>query len=174
MIKTERRRHAARAIVALAAQAALSSACTPEAPPAADADQQAATPTATVPATPAPSTAARPPTGIDYTAMTRQLTRKIENGPDSLKAVRAVLVSVDGSTTLSYYQDRKPTEQAHIYSVTKSVVSILVGIAIDEGPTEAGSDPGRSLARTRLGHDTRAAGDHAETADHHDGGGVSQ
>jgi len=65
--------------------------------------------------------------------MTRQLTRKIENGPDSLKAVRAVLVSVDGSTTLSYYQDRKPTEQAHIYSVTKSVVSILVGIAIDEG-----------------------------------------
>ncbi len=65
--------------------------------------------------------------------MKRRLAREIENGPDSLKEVRAVLVSVDDSTKLSYYHDRKPTEQAHIYSVTKSVVSILVGIAIDEG-----------------------------------------
>ena len=101
MIKTERRRHPARAIVALAALAALSSACTPEPPPAADPNQQSATATATVPATPAPSTAARPPTGIDYTAMKRRLAREVENGPDSLKEVRAVLVSVDGSTKLS-------------------------------------------------------------------------
>ena len=134
MIKTGRRRYTARAIVALAALAALSSACTPEAPPAADANQQSPAPTATVPAPPAPSTAAaRPPTGINYTAMKRRLAREIENGPDSLQEVRAVLVSVDGSTTLSYYHDRKPTEQAHVWSVTKSVVSILVGMAIDEG-----------------------------------------
>lgn len=65
--------------------------------------------------------------------MKRRLAREIENGPDSLKTVRVVLVSVDGSTELSYYNDRKPTEQAHVFSVTKSVVSILVGIAIDEG-----------------------------------------
>ena len=65
--------------------------------------------------------------------MKRRLVREIKNGPDSLKEVRAVLVSIDSSTKLSYYHDRKPTEQAHIYSVTKSVISILVGIAIDEG-----------------------------------------
>jgi hypothetical protein len=65
--------------------------------------------------------------------MKRRLAREIENGPDSLQEVRAVLVSVDGSTTLNYYHDRKPTEQAHVWSVTKSVVSILVGMAIDEG-----------------------------------------
>src|SRR4029079_9953630 len=104
-----------------------------EAPPTGDANQQSATPTAMVPSTPAPSTAARPPTGIDYAAMKRRLVREIEKWPDSLKEVRAVLVSVDGSTKLSFYHARKPTEQAHIYSVTKSVVSILVGMAIDEG-----------------------------------------
>ncbi len=133
MIKTERRRQPARAIAALAALAALSSACTPEVQPAADPNRASATPTATVPATPAPSLAVRPPTGIDYTAMKRRLTREVENGPGSLNQVRAVLVSVDGSTTLSWYQHRKPTEQAHVFSVTKSVVSILVGIAVDEG-----------------------------------------
>ena len=65
--------------------------------------------------------------------MKQRLAREIENGPDSLKEVRAVLVAVDGSTTLSFYHDRKPTEQAHVWSVTKSVVSILVGMAVDEG-----------------------------------------
>jgi len=133
MIKTGRSRRTGWAIVAFVALAALSSACSSEAPPTGDANQQSATPTAMVPSTPAPSTAARPPTGIDYAGMKRRLVREIEKGPDSLKEVRAVLVSVDGSTKLSFYHARKPTEQAHIYSVTKSVVSILVGMAIDEG-----------------------------------------
>src|SRR6476620_1947373 len=49
------------------------------------------------------------------------------------------------------------------------VASVLGRNDYRRGPTEARSDPGRALARTRLGHDTRAAGDHAETAAHHDG-----
>ena len=54
-------------------------------------------------------------------------------GDWSLKAVRAVLVSVDGKTVLTYYRNLEPTDYAHVYSVTKTVMSILVGIAIDEG-----------------------------------------
>ena len=65
--------------------------------------------------------------------MKRELTRRMGDGDPALRAVRSVLVSVDGVTVMSYYHDRKPTEQAHVYSVTKSVISILVGIAVDEG-----------------------------------------
>ena len=70
---------------------------------------------------------------VDFAAMKRELTRRMGDGDPTLSAVRSVLVSVDGVTVMSYYHDRKPTEQAHVYSVTKSVISILVGIAIDEG-----------------------------------------
>ena len=34
---------------------------------------------------------------------------------------------------MAYFHKRKPTEHAHVWSVTKSVISILVGIAVDEG-----------------------------------------
>jgi CubicO group peptidase (beta-lactamase class C family) len=47
--------------------------------------------------------------------------------------VRSVLVSVDGRTTASYFNKRRPSDHAHVWSVTKSVISILVGIAVDEG-----------------------------------------
>jgi CubicO group peptidase (beta-lactamase class C family) len=50
-----------------------------------------------------------------------------------LKAVRSVLVSVDGRTVIAHYQSRRAGEFAHVWSVTKSVLSILVGIAVDEG-----------------------------------------
>jgi CubicO group peptidase (beta-lactamase class C family) len=65
--------------------------------------------------------------------MKRQLQRRLAGDDWSLKAVRAVLVSVDGKTVLTYYRNRRPTDYAHVFSVTKSVMSILVGIAIDEG-----------------------------------------
>ncbi len=47
--------------------------------------------------------------------------------------MRSVLVSVDGRTTISYFNKRRPTDHAHVWSVTKTVTSILVGIAVDEG-----------------------------------------
>ena len=69
----------------------------------------------------------------DYVAMKRELQQRLAGGDLSLSAVRAVLVSVDGHTVLSLYRDRRPADYAHVWSVTKSVMSILVGIAIDEG-----------------------------------------
>lgn len=69
----------------------------------------------------------------DYALMKRQLQQRLASADLSLSAVRTVLVSVDGHTVLSYYADRQPSDYAHVWSVTKSVMSILVGIAIDEG-----------------------------------------
>ena len=43
------------------------------------------------------------------------------------------MLTVDGATKISIYQDRKPTDHAHVWSVTKSVLSMLVGIAVEEG-----------------------------------------
>jgi CubicO group peptidase (beta-lactamase class C family) len=80
-----------------------------------------------------PSPSASPVRPPDYGMMKRQLQQRLAGDDWSLKAVRAVLVSVDGETVLSYYRNRRPTDYAHVYSVTKSVMSILVGIAIDEG-----------------------------------------
>jgi CubicO group peptidase (beta-lactamase class C family) len=50
-----------------------------------------------------------------------------------MRNVRAILVSVDGETVVERYYDSSPEETAAIASVTKSIVSTLVGIAIDEG-----------------------------------------
>ena len=65
--------------------------------------------------------------------MQRQLRRELTKGDPDLRLVRSVLVSVDGRTTISYFNKRRPTDHAHVWSVTKSVISILVGIGVDEG-----------------------------------------
>lgn len=44
-----------------------------------------------------------------------------------------MVLSVDGTTVLSYYNHRTSAEHAHVWSVTKLVLSMLVGIAISEG-----------------------------------------
>ena len=73
---------------------------------------------------------ATPP--ADYLAMQRQLKQQLTGGGD-LSAVRSVLVSVDGRAVIKYYRNSTPDDYAHVFSVTKSVMSILVGIAVDEG-----------------------------------------
>jgi CubicO group peptidase (beta-lactamase class C family) len=50
-----------------------------------------------------------------------------------LRELRAVLVSVDGEIVAERYYRSNPSEYADLQSVTKSVVSMLVGIAISEG-----------------------------------------
>jgi CubicO group peptidase (beta-lactamase class C family) len=44
-----------------------------------------------------------------------------------------VLISADGQTVLTHYRNgRKPEKTLHVYSVTKSVLSALIGIALNE------------------------------------------
>jgi len=74
----------------------------------------------------------RPP--IDYAALEAEIEKAISAGPPSLENVRAVLVSVDGETKIAHYRHSfSESDHAHVFSVTKSVLSILIGIAIADG-----------------------------------------
>ena len=115
-----------RAALGLALTAALLVGCSPASPP---------VPSATTVSDPVPTTTTttRVPTGVDYHDLQQKLESRLAADPNTLGYVRSVVLSVDGTTVVSIYQHRNPTEQAHVWSVTKSVVSILVGIAVDEG-----------------------------------------
>jgi CubicO group peptidase (beta-lactamase class C family) len=70
---------------------------------------------------------------VDYAAMETTIENKISSGSLSLSTINAVLVSVDGETKVAHYRNgSKPEDALHVVSVTKSVASALVGIAIGE------------------------------------------
>ena len=70
----------------------------------------------------------------DFVALERSIDAHLDDAdPPGLANVRAVLVSVDGATVVAHYRDSAPDETAHVWSVTKSVLSMLVGIAIADG-----------------------------------------
>lgn len=91
----------------------------------------------TQPSTPIPTPTPTPPPaihpGVDYAAMKAAIEDKIKNGSVSLSTISAVLVSVDGQTKLADYRNgSKPSDAVHVWSVTKSVTSALIGIAIGD------------------------------------------
>ena len=58
---------------------------------------------------------------------------KISSGSLSLSTINAVLISIGGETKVAHYRNgSKPEDALNVWSVTKSVVSALIGIAIDE------------------------------------------
>jgi CubicO group peptidase (beta-lactamase class C family) len=78
--------------------------------------------------TPGPAKAA-----VDYAAMETAIEDKISSGSLALSTIDAVLVSVDGELKVAHYRNgSRPDDALHMWSVTKSVVSALIGIAIDE------------------------------------------
>lgn len=55
-------------------------------------------------------------------------------GRDDLKSLKSVIVAEDGAVIAEHgYRGHKPTESTNIKSASKSIVSALVGIAIDRG-----------------------------------------
>jgi CubicO group peptidase (beta-lactamase class C family) len=71
---------------------------------------------------------------VDYHALEIAIENKIGNSSVSMDNVRAVLVSVDGQPRVTHYRHGATAEDTtHIWSVTKSVVSTLIGIAISDG-----------------------------------------
>jgi len=83
--------------------------------------------------TPPPDSGPRRPP-IHYAALEAEIEKAINDGPPSLDNVRAVLVSVDGETKVAHYRHNfTESDHAHVFSVTKSVLSILIGIAIADG-----------------------------------------
>jgi CubicO group peptidase (beta-lactamase class C family) len=82
--------------------------------------------------TSSPTSASRPP--IDFVALEAEIEKAISTGPATLDNVRAVLVSVAGETKIAHYRNGFTSDDhGHVFSVTKSVVSILIGIAIADG-----------------------------------------
>jgi CubicO group peptidase (beta-lactamase class C family) len=80
---------------------------------------------------PAPAISSRAP--VDYQALEKAIETKIMSGSVGWQTIGAVLVSVDGATRIAHYRNgRKPDEALHVWSVTKSVTSALIGIALDE------------------------------------------
>jgi CubicO group peptidase (beta-lactamase class C family) len=80
---------------------------------------------------PAPAISSRTP--VDYQALETAIETKIMSGSVGWQTIGAVLVSVDGETRIAHYRNgRKPDEALHVWSVTKSVTSALIGIALDE------------------------------------------
>ena len=70
---------------------------------------------------------------LDPATVTVAIEDYIRHGTAGLRNIRAVLISVDGVTQVAHYRDGLPTDRAHVFSVTKSVLSTLVGIAVSEG-----------------------------------------
>ena len=64
----------------------------------------------------------------------------------TLDKVRAVLVNVDGETKIAHYRHGfTEDDHGHVFSVTKSVLSILIGIAIGDGLIADVDQPLRAL-----------------------------
>ena len=77
-------------------------------------------------------TPSRPPT--DYAALDAAIETAITSGPATLDNVRAVLINVDDTTKIAHYRHGfTGDDHEHVWSVTKSVVSTLIGIAIADG-----------------------------------------
>jgi CubicO group peptidase (beta-lactamase class C family) len=80
-----------------------------------------------------PTRSPSPSRTVDYAAMETAIEDKISSGSLRLSTINAILVSVGGETKVAHYWNgRKPEDALHVWSVTKSVVSALIGIAIDE------------------------------------------
>ncbi len=74
------------------------------------------------------------PAGLDGVALQQQIEDFIGTQPAPMDNLRAVLMMVDGRAKLEYYRHGFTAgDHEHLWSVTKSVVSTLVGIAIGEG-----------------------------------------
>jgi hypothetical protein len=79
-------------------------------------------------ATPPSPTSLPTPTSqprIDYIALEGEIEKATPTGPATLDKVRAVLVNVDGDTKIAHYRHGFTEDNyGHVFSVTKSVVSI--------------------------------------------------
>jgi CubicO group peptidase (beta-lactamase class C family) len=74
----------------------------------------------------------RPP--IDYAALETAVDNAITTGPATLDNMREVLIDVDDETKIAHYRHVfHGDDHEHVWSVTKSVLSTLIGIATADG-----------------------------------------
>ena len=105
---------------------------------------------------------------VDPDRLTKQIDAYLDS--KSWDEVRAVSVSAGGETVVEMYRDADPKDYWDVESVTKSVISILVGIALDEGYL-AGTDQtlAEAPALTRCPDELPGFRGDPAPATHHDG-----
>src|SRR5688572_18475888 len=88
----------------------------------------------------------------------RALADVLDAGGD-LANLKAVLVAVDGQTLVEKYYNTSRDQHFAVQSVTKSVMSALVGIAVEEGALDLESPLGELLPdrRQQMSAEVRAA-----------------
>jgi CubicO group peptidase (beta-lactamase class C family) len=91
---------------------------------------------------PAPAPAAAPTAAKLAAAVDRFVDESLSPG---IRNRRAILVAVDGRLMVERYYDSDAEETAGVASVTKSVVSTLIGIAVSEGFLELDQTLGELL-----------------------------
>jgi CubicO group peptidase (beta-lactamase class C family) len=116
--------------------------------------------------TPSPS----PSHTVDYAAIETVIEDKIGSGSATLDSIQGVFVSVDGKTVIGHYRNGfSATRTEHVWSVTKSVVAILIGIAIADGKiVNLAPNPWPTAAQVPQRDGACSVHDHAPPAHVHD------
>jgi CubicO group peptidase (beta-lactamase class C family) len=85
--------------------------------------------------TPPTSPAASPTLSgsVDRETLRRSVEDEIAYGPPRRRNIQSVIVQVDGVTELEQYWNFDAERYQNVFSVTKSILSTLVGIALSEG-----------------------------------------
>jgi CubicO group peptidase (beta-lactamase class C family) len=88
--------------------------------------------------TAAASTAAAPTSAADLTRVGPEIAERIQSYVDPAKnaifrPIRAVIIEVDGVTVLEHYYRGSSSDTSNVFSVTKSFVGTLIGIALADG-----------------------------------------
>jgi CubicO group peptidase (beta-lactamase class C family) len=88
--------------------------------------------------TAAASTAAAPTSAADLTRVGPEIAERIRSYVDPAKnaifrPIRAVIIEVDGVTVLEHYYRGSSSDTSNVFSVTKSFVGTLIGIALADG-----------------------------------------
>jgi hypothetical protein len=94
-----------------------------------------------------------------------EIEKAINSGPTTLDNVRAVLVNVDGESKIAHYRHGfTDNGYGHLFSVTKSVLSILIGIAVADALT---ADIGQPLAELLPKHRRALRSSHSASHQRH-------
>jgi CubicO group peptidase (beta-lactamase class C family) len=102
-------------------------------------------------AQPGPTATASAPTSV--ADLDTAIEEYITAGSGNLENITAILVSVNGKLLTEHYRERGSAEQrTHVFSITKSVLSTLVGIAVAEGKITDLDRPLRSLLPRHTKH----------------------
>lgn len=93
---------------------------------------------------------------VDFQGLQTLLEERIRTGSASLDNIRAVLINVEGRPRVTHLRHGSAIEDyRHVWSVTKSVVATLVGIALGEGLIKSLDQPLSELLPTHLTAMTR-------------------